>query len=305
MEYPSAFLRLSHEEEEALYSDIANLCVLLTFSYSFQRSQVLRESTVDEFVLVPDGTRYRLVFKNRRFKTAASSGGSSSAPPVSHFVLTPDQSIIVLFISSVGHRFCDVQDMQDEKRRLFLNSKGQKWNQKDISSRFKRIGVQWLGIETFCPHACRSFWATHALKSGQVGGANVKDFSSFLQVLSATLRNSYMSAGANTAAHTLGSEVLGSVVNAACTGATTEEGAAPYGKKLKARRREFIGQIQAFLAKYGGNSRLLFRELVQKRKAGQLPEDEKWFRRECTFFREEKDKEKLFHRFLEKNVTSV
>lgn len=137
MEYPSAFLRLSHEEEEALYkhlvnsrvvyNDIANLCVLLAFSYSFQRSQILRESTVHEYVLAPDGTHYRLVFKNRRFKTA-SSGGGSSAPPVSHFVLTPDQSMIVRFISSVGHRFCNVQDTQDEKRRLFLNSKGQNWN---------------------------------------------------------------------------------------------------------------------------------------------------------------------------------
>ncbi|CAN0233455.1 unnamed protein product [Ectocarpus sp. 8 AP-2014] len=134
MTHPSAFLRLSHEGEEALYkhlvhsgvvyNDIANLCVLLALSYSFQRSQILRESTVHEYVLAPDGTHYRLVFKNRRFKTA-SSGGNSSAPPVSHFVLTPDQSMIVRFIYSVGHRFCNVQHMQDEKRRLFLNSKGQ------------------------------------------------------------------------------------------------------------------------------------------------------------------------------------
>ncbi|CAM9106164.1 unnamed protein product, partial [Ectocarpus sp. 13 AM-2016] len=189
MEYPSAFLMMSQDEEAVLYkhlvksgvayTDIANLCVLLALSYSFQRSQVLRESTVHEYVLVPDGTHYRLDFKNRRFKTASSSGGSS-APPVSHFVLTPDQSMIVRFISGVGHRFCNVQDMGDEKRRLFLNSKGQHWNQKDISSRFKRIGAQWLGIQNFCPHATRSFWATHALNSGQVSGTNVEDFSSFL-----------------------------------------------------------------------------------------------------------------------------
>lgn len=218
---------------------------------------------------------------------------------MSHFVLTPDQSMIVRFISGVGHRFCN-KDPRDEKRRLFINSKGQKWNQKDISSRFKMIGIQWLGIDKFSPHSCRSFWPTHALNSGQVSGANVEDFSSFLQVSSATLRNSYMAAGANTAAHTLGSEVLGSVVNAACTGATTEQGAQPYGKKLGARRMEFIGQIRATLAKYKGNSRLSFRDLVQKRNAGQLAGEDEWFRRECTFFKE--DKERLFHRFLDKNA---
>ena len=309
MTYPSAFLRLSNGEEEALYkhlvksgavyTDIANLCTLLVMSYSFQRSQVLRDSTVDEFVLVPDGTHYRLVFKTRVFKTASSSG-SSSAKPVSHFNLTSDQSMIVRFISGVGHRFCKVQDMGDEKRRLFLNSKGQNWTQKDIGTRFKKIGAQWLGIQNFCPHATRSFWATHALNTGQVSGTNVEDFSAFLQVSSATLRNSYMSAGANTAAHTLGSEVLGSVVNAACTGATTEEGAAPYGKKLNARRLEFVEQIRASLAKYGGNGRLMFRDLVQKRGAGRLADDEKWFRWECTFFGQ--DKERLFQRFLDKSV---
>ena len=312
MTYPSAFLRLSSGEEEtlykhlvksgAVYTDIANLCTLLVLSYSFQRSQVLRESTVDEYVLVPDGTHYRLVFKNRRFKSATSSGGSS-AKPVSHFNMSSDQSMIVKFISGVGHRFCKVQDKGDDTRRLFLNSKGQNWTQKDIGSRFKMIGPQWLGIQNFCPHATRSFWATHALNTGQVSGTNVEDFSSFLQVSSATLRNSYMSSCAHTSAHTLGSEVLGSVVNAACTGATTEEGAAPYGKKLNSRRLEFVEQVRASLAKYGGNGRLMFRDLVSKRKEGKLADDETWFKWDATFFGE--DKQRLFQRFLDKNVTGV
>lgn len=112
-----------------------------------------------------------------------------------------------------------------------------------------------------------------------------------------------MSAEANTAAHTLGSEVLGSVVNAACTGQTTEEGAAPYGKKLNARGLEFVQQARLSLAKYGGNKRLLFRSLVQKREAGRLADDEKWFRLDATFFSEKK--ERLFHRFLDNNVTGV
>lgn len=76
-----------------------------------------------------------------------------------------------------------------------------------------------------------------------------------------------MAAAANTAAHTVGSEVLGAVVNAACTRETTEKGARPYGKKLGTRRLEFMADIQASLTKYNGNIRLLFRDLLQKRNA--------------------------------------
>ena len=306
---PSTFLRMSRDEADTLYkhlersrvvyADVANLCTLLVLSFSFQRSQVLRDSTVDEFVLVPDGTRYKLSFKNRRFKTA-SSGGSSSAPPVSHFILTPDQSMIVKFISSAGHRFCNVRDVNDETRRLFVNSKGQNWTQKDIGSRFQKIGVQWLGIGNFGPHTCRSFWSTHALNSGKVGSADIEDFSSFLQVSSATLRNTYMASAGNSAAHTLGSEVLGSVVNAACTGETTEKGARPSTKQLGKRRLEFIGQIKASLAKYGGNSRLMFRDLLRKRKAAQLANDEAWFQFQATYF--DDGDERLLKRFLDNNA---
>lgn len=109
-----------------------------------------------------------------------------------------------------------------------------------------------------------------------------------------------MSAGANTAAHTLGSEVLGSVANAACTGQTTGKGARPYGKQLGKRGLEFIAQIRASLVKYGGNGRLMFRDLLKKRKASQLVEGETWFRWECTFFSEAD--ERFFQRFLDNNV---
>ncbi|CAM9986369.1 unnamed protein product [Ectocarpus sp. 6 AP-2014] len=307
LEYPTAFLRISEEEGDRLYkhlvtagvvyNDIANLCTLLILSFSFQRSQVLRESTVDEFVLVSGGTHYKFSFKGRRFKTA-SSGGASSAPPVSHFNLSPDQSMITKFIAFVGHRFCGVLKNDGNGGRLFVNSKGQSWTQKDVSSRFKRIGMQWLGIQNFGPHVCRSFWSTHALSSGQVSASNLENFSSFLQVSSSTLRNSYMSATANTAAHTVGNQVLGAVVNAACTGETTEKGARPYGKKLSARRLEFAGEIRASLARYQGNGRRLFREMLQKRNASQLGDTEKWFRWENTFFCE--GDERLFQRFLDK-----
>ncbi|CAN0550788.1 unnamed protein product [Ectocarpus sp. 12 AP-2014] len=158
--------------------------------------------------------------------------------------------------------------------------------------------MHWLGISNFGPHVCRTFWSTHALNSGQVSGSNLEDFSSFLQVSSTTLRNSYMAASANTAAHTVGNEVLGAVVNSACTGEMTEKGARPYGKKLSARRLEFAGEIRASLAKYSGDGRLLFRALLQKRDSSQLVEGEKWFRWENTFFSQ--NDERLFQRFVDK-----
>ncbi|CAM9693821.1 unnamed protein product, partial [Pylaiella littoralis] len=313
LEVPQAFLQITEREEQQLYdhlllkarvtyTDIANLCTLLLLSFSFQHSQVLREATIDEFVLTPDGTQYKFSFSDRRFKTASASG-TSSAPPVSHFMLTPDQSMIIKFISTVGHKFCCAKNNEERNKRLFINSKGQSWTQKDISSRFKMIGIEWLGIENFGPHVCRTFWASSALNSGKIGAQNLEDFSSFLQVSSNTLRNSYMSSTANTAAQMVGNDVLGAVMNAACTGETTTRNARPYGTKLSARRLEFVQDNRASIAKYNGNSRNLFRELLQKRNTSRLLEGEAWFRWERTFFGE--GDERLFDRFLKANSIVV
>lgn len=313
--YPTAFLQISQEQVDTLhrhltlvkYSDIANLYVTLVLSFSFQRSQVLRQATVDEFTLVPDKSRYKFSFKDRRFKTSTSTGNgsSSSALPVSHFILTPDQSMIVKFVTTVGHRFTKLGVSQkfEPTRRLLVNSLGENWTQKDIGSRYKTIGEQWLGIANFGPHVCRTFWSTYALHSGQIDSNNIEQFSSFLQVSRKTMENSYMSASGNSAAHKVGAQVLGSVSNAACTGQATIRGSRPYGKKLSARRFEFILNIKASLTKYD-NTRDLFRALVSKRKSDSqlLGEDEAWFRWENTFFYD--DDERLFQRFVDKASTA-
>ena len=304
MEHPSAFLKISNQEAEllyehaknkgVLYSDVVNLCVLLALSNCFQRSQVMREATVNEFALVPDGTHFRHTFKDRTWKTATASA-SSGALPVSHFEMSADQSMMIHFAACVGHRFCDV-DMRDGNRRLFVNSKGEGWTPNDTRSRFKKIGAYWLGIENFSPHVCRTFWATHALNSGQVNSSNIDDFSSYLQVSSATLRSSYAAASANTAAHTIGNVVLGGVVNSACHVEIAENGDGPQGPKLRKIRLEFLADIRASLLKYSGDAKHMFQDLVRKRKVGQLGESEKWFRKENTFWKDEH--ERVFLRFV-------
>ncbi|CAM9309058.1 unnamed protein product [Hapterophycus canaliculatus] len=203
--------------------------------------------------------------------------------------------MIVHFLAMVGHFFCNA-NLKDNKRKLLLNSKGQGWVQNDIASRFKKIGAHWLGLPNFCVHTCKSFWAAAALNSGQVDPSNIRDFGSFLQVSSSTLRSSYMSAAGNLAAHKLVHEVLGSVVTSATSGETTEQGDAPQGPKLRRIRMEFLGEIRASLLKYSDNAKLLFRDLVKKRKVGQLGEGEKWCRRENTFSKD--DGERVFLRFL-------
>lgn len=116
----------------------------------------------------------------------------------------------------------------------------------------------------------RTFWSTHALNSGRISGSNFRDF-----LVSCTFRarseNSYIAAAANTAAHAVGNEVLGAVVNDACSGDTAAKGSRLYGKKLGARRLEFVGEIRASVAKYqDDNGRLLLRDLLNKRNASQL-----------------------------------
>ena len=293
MEHPSAFLRITDKEADHLYehakrkgmeyADVSNLNMLLVLSNSFQRSQVLREATLNEFGISPDGTHYKHTLK-RPFKTAGASRGTL---PVRHFNLSPGQSMMIHFLVTIGHRFCDVDVCREDKRRLLLNSKGQAWVHNDIVSRCKIIGTHWLGLANFCIHTCRTFFATAALNSGQVSPSNLEDFGSFLQVSTSTLRSSYMSASANSAAHKIGNDVLGGVVNSACTGVMSKRVVAPYGKKLNAVRMEFIDDIRGSLHKYGGDVRLMFRDLVKKRKVGQLGEGEKWFRSENTFFEDE------------------
>lgn len=207
--------------------------------------------------------------------------------------------MMVHFIAMVGHRFCNA-NMQDDQRKLFLNSKGQAWAQPDIASRAKKIGAHWLGLPNFCIHTFRTFWATAALNSGQVDPSNKDEFSSFLQVSSATLRTSYMSAAGYSQAHIIGKSVLGFVVNSACLGETTEKGAKPSTKKLGARRMEFIAEIRASLLKHAGKTRLLFRHLVSKREAGQLEEGEKWFMWDRTFFEDGDDRN--FKKFVDGHV---
>lgn len=303
--YASTFLQMSDEQTVRLhkymelagvqYCDIANLYIILVLSFSFQRSQVIRQSMVDEFTLVANKSRYKLSFKRRTFKTATSTGNGSLLP-VSHFELTTEQSMIVKFIHSVGHRFTALTKF-DPTRGLLLNSNAQGWTQHDISSRFKQIGKHWLGIDNFGVHTCRTFWSTDALSSGAVDSDNIGDFSSFLQVSRQTMENSYMSSTANSTAHAVGSQVLGAISHAVCTGSTSAKGSRPKAKKLGIRRLCFADPMRASLAKYS-SARELFRAVVQKRKADTLPGCESWFKWDSTFF-DDAD-ERFFLRFMAK-----
>ena len=108
-----------------------------------------------------------------------------------------------------------------------------------------------------------------------------------------------MAASANTAAHKIGNDVLGGVVNSACLGETTGKGAKPSTKKLGARRMEFIAETRASLLKHAGKTR----HLVSKRKAGQLEEGEKWFMWDRAFF--EDDDDRNFKKFVDGHVRGV
>lgn len=71
----------------------------------------------------------------------------------------------------------------------------------------------------------------------------------------------------------------------------------------RARRMEFIAEIRASLVKHGGNARLLFRELVSRRRASQLGAGNKWFLWDRTFF--EGSGDKFFKRFVDAHVVGV
>lgn len=109
-----------------------------------------------------------------------------------------------------------------------------------------------------------------------------------------------MGSGAHSASHKIGNDVLGGGLNSACTGEVSEKGAKPSTKKLGARRMQFIAEILASLLKYGGKTRLLFRDLVIKRKARQLGEGDQSFLWHRTFFEDGDDR--LLKRFVDGHV---
>lgn len=262
-------------------ADVSNVCFLLFLTMSFQRSQVLRDSTLSEYIPTRDGVGYTLSIE-RAIKTTGSNNDGYS--PMRQFDLTPSQSLMVHFIKIVGHRRGD--------QRLLVNERGGDMTQSNLGARFKAIGKAYLGLPNLSPHCMRTFFASHLVDSGLVSEKDLNEIGSFLQVSSKTLRTAYIASSTNTASHKIGKRALGDVMDSGgkskktpkmSSETTFDVGSRPMGKHLAKARDVYRDDILRSVKAYKDPVEC-FKALVQHREEGCLKENDKWFQFSKSYF---------------------
>ncbi|ACH46765.1 putative integrase [Feldmannia species virus] len=260
-------------------ADVANVSFLLVLTFSFQRSQVMRDSRVEEFVPSRSGCGYMLSLL-RPIKTSGTD--CNGVAPVREFELSTSQSMMVHFVKVFGQR--------RSADNLLVNEKGNCMTQENICNRFKRIGKEYLQIPNLSPHAMRTFFATHAVNCGLVGSDNMTVFASYLQVSAKTLSSSYAASSTQSAAHVLGKRVLGEVMDAGCVSKKKKQdfsvATRPKGKVLSRARVIFRSEILSSVGEYVSATEC-FKALVEKRRIGSLNQGESWFEFKNSFFLDE------------------
>jgi hypothetical protein len=293
--------------------DAERLQLLLMLHLSCLRSQVWRDSVVEEFELQQrDGRAFYSFSMTRAFKTAAckEDGGM---PHLAKWELSETESLLVHTVLTL----CRPMLSAGTKRtsRMFLDSNGSPVTQRWIESKVAQVGCDWLGVPRLGPHTLRTMWISWMVNSGLVAEEDFDSLAAYVQVSRCTMLESYVVAshsgpaqrvgqalrdgGLNAAVRTHGSAILDndtttSEEDTASTGtsATLESiesadtSIKPYGKALGAKRKPYRDNILLAVTAHGGDAKRAFDSLVAKRKLGQLSSQEQWFRESITFFRD-------------------
>lgn len=279
-------------------ADVSNVCFLLCLTMSFQRSQVLRDSLVREYIPTRDGIGYTLSLE-RALKT--SGADNSGYAPCREFDLTPSQSMMVHFVKLTGVR----KGVQG----LLVNERGGKMTQNNLGARYRSIGKAYLGISNLSPHAMRTFFASWAVDSGAVQQRDLHELGSFLMVSANTLSTAYVASSTNTEAHRIGKRVFENVTNPGASGsrkvskgstvATIDTEARPRGKVLAKARDVYKEDILKSVKRYK-NANECFKALVEQRRNGFLQKKDGWFEFQKSFFADEDAK--FFARFVQSRM---
>lgn len=279
--------------------DVSNVCFLLCLTMSFQRSQVLRDSLVREYILTREGSGYTLSLERALKTTGADVNGFT---PCREFDLSPSQSMMVHLIKLVGGRKGD--------QTLLINERGGNMTQNNLGARYRAIGKAFLGISNLSPHAMRTFFTSHVIDSGKVAQRDLNELGSYLQVSSKTLSTAYIASSTNTEAHRIGKRALGDVINSGASvsrkmtkghpESSFDTASRPKGKLLGKARDIYKERILDSVKGYK-NIGECFNALVEQRKQGYLDKKHSWFEFRNTFFSDEDTK--FFTRFVQKRMS--
>ncbi|KAG5186272.1 hypothetical protein JKP88DRAFT_272564 [Tribonema minus] len=292
--------------------DAERVQLLLMLHFSCLRSQVWRDSVVEEYEL-REG-RYSLKM-TRAFKTAAC-GDDGGLPHLAKWDLSETESALVHTVLTL----CRPLLATGAKRtsRMFLDAAGAPITQRYIEAKVASVGAEWLGVPRLGPHSLRNMWISWMVNSGLVAEEDFDSLAAYVQVSRCTMLESYVCPSHNGPAQRVGKLLRDGGSNASVTAAVgaAETGAAsdtasddtsptdtsttsedmdvedgggtgkPYGKALGAKRKEFKDSIMLAVTAHGGDVKQAFEALATKRRLGQLGAQEQWFRSDVTYFRD-------------------
>lgn len=265
------------EELGLTTADVSNVCFLLCLTMSFQRSQVLRDSLVREYIPTREGFGYTLSIDREVKTTGADVNGFT---PCREFELTASQSMMVHFIKLASGREGD--------DTLLINERGGKMTQNNLGARYRSIGKAFLGISNLSPHAMRTFFASHIVDSGKIHEKDLGLIGSYLQVSAKTLATSYVAGSTKTECHRIGKRVFQDVTSPGSRKVLRGEPSfdtesRPKGRQLASARDVYKDDILTSVARYK-DANQCFKALVEQRKEGCLQKKDEWFEFRKSFW---------------------
>lgn len=298
--------------------DAERVQLLLMLHFSCLRSQVWRDSVVEEYELSKrDGKMFYSLSMTRAFKTAAckEDGG---LPHLAKWDLSETESLLVHTVLTLCRPLLSTGTKRTS--RMFLDAAGAPVTQRWIEWKIMQVGADWLGVPRLGPHTLRTLWISWMVNSGLVAEEDFDSLAAYVQVSRCTMLEAYVCPSHNGPAQRVGKLLrdgglnanvetapAASASSAACdeeigdttsedTASTTESsdtmeaeesaGGKPYGKALGAKRKPYRNNIMLAVKAHGGDAKSAFDALVTKRKLGHLATHELWFREDVTYFRD-------------------
>ncbi|KAG5176191.1 hypothetical protein JKP88DRAFT_249613 [Tribonema minus] len=303
--------------------DAERVQLLLMLHFSCLRSQVWRDSVVEEYELSKrDGKIFYSLSMTRAFKTAAcKEDRHGGLPHLAKWELSETESLLVLTVLTLCRPILSAGTKRTS--RIFLDAAGAPVTQRWIESKIMQVGADWLGVPRLGPHTLRTLWISWMVNSGLVGEEDFDSLAAYVQVSRCTMLEAYVCPSHNGPAQRVGKLLrdgglsanvrttpaasVSSAESAPCneeTGGTTSEdtasttessdtmeveeghgaGGKPYGKALGAKRKPYRDNIMLAVKAHGGDAKCAFDTLVTKRKLGHLAPHEQWFREDVTYF---------------------
>ncbi|KAG5188345.1 hypothetical protein JKP88DRAFT_253539 [Tribonema minus] len=252
-------------------ADAERVELLLMLHLSVFKSQVWRDSVVEEFELVQHNG-------NAFYKFSLS--------PETESMLVHTVLLVCRPLLATGSK---------RSQRMFMDSNGAPVTQRWIERRIEELGKNWLAVPRLGPHSLRTMWLSWLVGAGLVNEHDLDNLAAYVQVGRCTMLESYCAPSLSGPAQRVGQALRDGGLNVAAPQQASESVASPdsagqaerpqvpYGRQLAAIRDRCKAQAQAVVQAHGGDQKAALASLVRKRKRNELSESENFFSFEVTY----------------------